>query len=79
MRAKGILMLLCIGTLSGCASTGANLQRESAHSIGGLTPDQVEVTDIKRGVTEVSWKANTPNGAFKCFADDMVRRVSCVQ
>lgn len=66
-------------SLLGCASTPENLQRETARSIGGLTSDQVTVTNVQRGVTNVSWKAETPNGRYSCEADDMVRRVNCVK
>lgn len=64
----------------GCASTGDNLQRESARSIGGnVSPEQVTITDIDRGATSVKWKAATPTGNFDCSADDMVRRVLCIK
>ena len=65
--------------LVGCASTPDNLQRETARSIGGLTSDQVTVSDVQRGITNVSWKAATPSGQYNCEADDMVRRVNCVK
>jgi len=63
-----------------CASTGDNLQRETARSIGGnVSPDQVRVSDIDRGMTSVKWKATAPTGNYDCSADDMVRRVNCVK
>ena len=67
------------GGLVGCASTPDNLQRETARSIGGLTSDQVTVSEVERGATNVSWKATTPSGHYNCEADDMVRRVNCVK
>lgn len=62
-----------------CANTDANLRRESARSIGNLTPDEVTVSDVDRGMTNVDWKATTPQGNYKCTADDMLRRVNCVK
>lgn len=64
----------------GCASTGDNLQRETARSIGGnVSSEQVTVSDIDRGVTSVKWKASAPTGSYDCSADDMVRRVLCIK
>jgi PBP1b-binding outer membrane lipoprotein LpoB len=66
--------------MSGCASTDANLTRETARSIGGnVSPEQVIVTNVDRGMTSVTWKATAPTGSFDCSADDMVRRVLCVK
>ena len=64
---------------SGCANTDTNLQRETARSIGGLTSEQVTVSGVKRGITDVTWAAKTPDGDYRCEADDMVRRVNCVR
>lgn len=61
-------------------STPANLQRESAKSIGGgVAPDAVVVSGIDRSVTAVKWQASTPKGDYSCSADDMVRSVYCVK
>ncbi len=52
----------------------------SQSSIVGIarhTPDQVQVSNVKRGVTDVKWEADTPKGAYNCSADDMVRRPYC--
>ena len=65
--------------LGGCASTGENLQRETARNIGDVHPDKVTVSNINRGVTSVRWDADTPKGPYSCSADDMVRRVHCVK
>lgn len=62
-----------------CASTDDNLARESARVIGGLTSDQVTVSNVDRGATSVKWEADTPNGHYKCEADDMLRRANCVK
>lgn len=69
-----------IVALTACANTSANLQRETATYIGGnVTPEQVEISDINRGIMDVSWKASAPTGRYDCSADDMVRRVSCTK
>jgi len=64
----------------GCANTDANLMRETARSIGGnVSPEQVTVTDVDRGMSSVKWKASAPTGNYDCSADDMVRRVLCTK
>jgi hypothetical protein len=65
--------------LGACASTGENLQRETARNLGDVDPAKVTVSNIQRGVTSVTWDAETPKGPHKCSADDMVRRVHCVK
>lgn len=80
---KKVILLLASGmsalALIGCANTSANLQRETARSIGGISSEQVTVSDVQRGMTDVKWKAETPSGLYNCEADDMVRRVNCVK
>jgi hypothetical protein len=67
-------------TSTGCASTGANLERETARSIGSnVSPGQVTISEIDRGMNDVKWKATAPTGNYDCSADDMVRRVLCVK
>jgi hypothetical protein len=79
LKETGVVAALVV-ILSGCASTGDNLQRETARSIGGnVSPDDVTVSDIERGITSVKWKASAPSGKFDCSADDMVRRVLCTK
>ena len=63
----------------GCQNTSANLARETARTIGGLTSSQVTITDVKRGMTSVSWVATTPSGVYDCESDDNVRRVNAVK
>lgn len=80
---KMIIFLLTLGistlSLFGCANTSANLQRETARYIGGISSEQVTVSDVQRGLTDVKWNAATPNGLYTCEADDMVRRVNCIK
>lgn len=80
LRTKFLGASIVAASVIGCASTGDNLQRETARSIGGnISPDQVRVTDVDRGMTSVKWKATAPTGTYDCSADDMVRRVHCVK
>jgi hypothetical protein len=66
--------------LLGCASTGENLQRETARFLGGnVAPEQVQVFDVVRGAASVRWRAVAPGGRLDCSADDMVRRVHCTK
>ena len=65
--------------LTGCASSVDNLQRASAVSIGrNVRPENIRISDVQRGITDVSWTA-TPSGGptYVCGADDMVRHPSC--
>lgn len=74
------LVALATLALAACASTDGNLQRETARAIGGnVAPEHVQVSNINRGATSVSWQAASPRGAYSCSADDMVRRVHCVK
>jgi len=72
-------LIIVILIFSGCASSVANLQRETARYIGDIHPDQVKVYNIDRGATNVKWEADTPKGKYSCSADDMIRRVYCVK
>jgi hypothetical protein len=75
-----MVILLAFGIVfAGCASTTENLQRETARNIGDLNPEQVTVSNVKRGMTSVTWDTDTPNGLYSCSADDMVRRPHCVK
>jgi hypothetical protein len=78
MRSCFLLLAFTV-SLVGCASTGENLQRETARNLGDVDPAKVTVSNVQRGVTSVSWDAETPKGPYSCSADDMVRRVHCVR
>ena len=73
------LILGVVVVLAGCASTTANLQRESARAIGDVPPETVKVTNVTRGATSVTWDAESTQGPYGCSADDMIRRVLCVK
>ena len=76
---KAFLSLYFSVAIGGCASTTENLQRETARSIGDVAPQVVAVKNVNRGVTSVSWEADSQKGVYSCSADDMVRRVHCVK
>lgn len=64
-------------SLGGCLNTNAALQRETARLVGGIAPDAVQLSDVKRGMTTVDWKAATPKGAYTCTSDDNLRQPLC--
>lgn len=65
---------------AGCASAPQNLAMATATEIGGYTSKDVEVSEVERGMTRVSWVAKTNDGrVFDCEADDMVRVVNVVE
>lgn len=71
-------ILLALIATAGCASTTANLQRETANFINA-DPDDVTISNVNRGATAVKWEAQAKGDNYKCNADDMVRRVHCVK
>ena len=79
-RPKLAFALAATCFLAGCASTGDNLQRETARFLGGnIAPEDVSISNVDRGATSVRWDAYAPNGRYQCSADDMVRRVYCTK
>jgi hypothetical protein len=74
---KHFVVVLALLLLGGCASTPENLQVATAQQVPGVSPQQVQVSQIQRSATQVQWVATTPKGAVHCWADDMVRRVVC--
>jgi hypothetical protein len=79
MKRFAFLTIIACLLSAGCASTPENLQRETARVIGDISPEQVQVSNVKRGVTDVKWEAATPKGDYSCSADDMVRRPYCTK
>ena len=77
---KACLLVVISVSFIGCANTEANLKRETARYIGGnVSVDQVVVSGVDRGASDVKWKASAPTGNYDCSADDMVRRVYCTK
>jgi hypothetical protein len=60
------------------AILGLDTYRETARFIGDISPEQVTVSNIQHGMTDVKWEAESPKGGCSCSADDMVRRTYCV-
>ena len=80
MRMGVLAAMVACALVSACASSEANIQRETAASIGdGVAPEAVSVWAIRRGVMDVKWEANTPKGRYSCGADDKMRRTYCVK
>lgn len=65
--------------MASCQSSTASLQRATASSIGSALSSEVTVSNVKRGVSNVSWDAKKGDECYKCEADDMVRRTNCVK
>lgn len=78
---KIMFFMFVLFIVVGCASSDASLRRESARVIGGgLSQDQITVSDVNRGMMNVDWTAKTPDGTiYKCDSDDMLRRPNCVK
>ena len=76
---RWIIALLLISVV-GCASSPVNLQRETARVLGNrVSPEGVEVSNISRSLMSVTWTATAQGKHYRCSADDMVRRPSCVE
>lgn len=76
---KVIISILCIGGMCvACQGPYADLRKETARVVGTYSPDQISVSDVERGPTRIEWKAQTPKSAYKCTADEKLRRVKCV-
>ncbi len=46
---------------------------------GNVSPEQVTISNIHRGATNVKWQAAAPSGHYDCSADDMVCSVLLVK
>ena len=58
----------------------AALMRESARAIGNnVRPDDVQLQNVDRGISLVTWDAATQEVVYNCHADDLLRIVSCVK
>lgn len=76
-----IYSLFAIGLLSmaSCQSSTASLQLATATSVGNTLSSEVVVSNVKRGVSNITWDAKKGDQCYKCEADDMVRRTNCVK
>jgi hypothetical protein len=86
-----VTAMLCVASCSTTATRYQNVPLKTARAIGGVTPEQVKVSNLhtwmaRRGtgftlaVSEVggNWEAETPKGHYQCQSEDMLkRRVDC--
>jgi hypothetical protein len=76
-RIAAITLLLVACTTS---RSDENVRLETARAIGGITSDQVTVTNLHVGMKTATWDADTPKGHYKCEADDMLKHpANCVK
>lgn len=74
-----MILVLC---LVSCTTTRSdeNVRLETARAIGGVTSDQVTITNLHIGMKTANWDAETPKGNYKCESDDMLKRgANCVK
>ena len=79
MKKLSFLMLLVSVACTACMNMDSSLRRESARVIGGVSPDEVTVYDVDRGMMDVNWKAKTSQGDYICSSDDMMRKPFCTK
>ena len=58
MKNKISILLVLVALASGCASTTENLSFATAREISGTRPQDVIVSDVKRGMSTVTWVAS---------------------
>jgi hypothetical protein len=76
---RGVLLLVLL-VIAGCASSPANLQRETARAIGrNVAPQAIDISHINRGFATVSWHAIAHGRTYQCTADDRVHRPYCFE
>ncbi|MEN6622756.1 MAG: hypothetical protein ABFD50_14550 [Smithella sp.] len=63
----------------GCGIRETNLRRETARVVGDITPEEVTLSNVEWGMTNVDWLASTPKGNYRCSSDDMLRRPYCLK
>jgi len=86
--------MLCVASCTSAATTTRyqNVPLKTARAIGGVTPEQVKVSNLHTwmgwgggggftlSVSPVGgrWEAETPKGHYVCMSEDMLkRRVDC--
>ena len=55
----------------------ASSNNQNPRSQQQFGPDDVTLSNVKRGWTSVTWEADTPVGHLKCQADDMLHHFDC--
>jgi hypothetical protein len=75
---KIIVCMVCLGIMcTACQSMNSDLREETARVIGTYSPGDITVSDVERGATVTTWRAETPKSTYKCSADNTLRRVKC--
>ena len=87
-----VTAMLCVASCSTTATRYQNVPLKTARAIGGVTPEQVKVSNLhtwmkntsgfEMAVSPVSgnWEAETPKGHYKCESDDWLKRgANCVK
>jgi hypothetical protein len=84
-----VTAMLCVAS---CTTTRSdeNVRLETARAIGGVTSEQVTISNLHIGMSSTfplsvpsetaNWEAETPKGHYQCESDDMLkRRANCVK
>ena len=73
------LFVLLVLLVTGCIATPMQrLQNETTVFLGNVKPDQVKVSEVKEGMTDVKWKAETPDGKYTCkMGTGMITNTFC--
>ena len=74
---KNLLFVIFAILVTGCASNPLALQSATASHFTNVIASDVTVSDIDRGVLNVSWTANVNGTNYACEADDMIRHSNC--
>ena len=78
-----VTFLLALTVFAGsCTSARSeeNVRLETARAIGGITSEQVTISNLNVGMKTATWDAETPLGRYKCESDDMLKRgANCVK
>jgi len=78
-----IILTLTVSALVAACTTARsdeNVRLETARAIGGITSEQVTITNLNVGMKTATWDAETPLGRYKCESDDMLKRgANCVK
>jgi hypothetical protein len=89
-----VTAMLCVASCTTTTTRYQNVPLKTARAIGGVTPEQVKVSNLHTwmgwgggggftlSVSPVggSWEAETPKGHYVCVSNDMLRRrVNCIK
>jgi hypothetical protein len=89
-----VTAMFCVASCTTTTTRYGNVPLKTARAIGGVTPEQVKVSNLHtwmgRGggggftlaVSPVggNWEAETPQGHYRCWSDDMLKRhVNCLK